>query len=49
MNAHIENDLPLAVVATFQARGRTPASPRRQTMIARTDAPGISATAIVIG
>jgi hypothetical protein len=27
MNAHIENDLPLAVVATCQARGRTPTSP----------------------
>ncbi|MDT5079253.1 MAG: hypothetical protein QOJ80_3890 [Mycobacterium sp.] len=27
MNAHIENDLPLAVVATCTARGRTPASP----------------------
>jgi hypothetical protein len=26
MNAHIENDLPLAVVATCTARGRTPAS-----------------------
>jgi hypothetical protein len=26
MNAHIENDLPLAVVATCAARGRTPAS-----------------------
>jgi hypothetical protein len=27
MNAHIENDLPLAVVATCAARHRTPASP----------------------
>jgi hypothetical protein len=27
MNAHIENDLPLAVVATCTARRRTPASP----------------------
>jgi hypothetical protein len=27
MNAHIENDLPLAVVATCAARGRTPTSP----------------------
>jgi len=27
MNAHIENDLPLAVVATCAARRRTPASP----------------------
>nr|WP_192726498.1 DUF5995 family protein [Mycobacterium sp. OAS707] len=27
MNAHIENDLPLAVVATCVARGRTPGSP----------------------
>jgi Family of unknown function (DUF5995) len=27
MNAHIENDLPLAVVATCEARGRTPSSP----------------------
>lgn len=27
MNAHIENDLPLAVVATCAARGRTPDSP----------------------
>jgi hypothetical protein len=27
MNAHIEHDLPLAVVATCSARGRTPTSP----------------------
>lgn len=27
MNAHIEHDLPLAVVATCAARGRTPSSP----------------------
>jgi Family of unknown function (DUF5995) len=27
MNAHIENDLPLAVAATCESRGRTPTSP----------------------